>query len=686
MNRHWHYQQDENGIGWLKADIQGSSTNTLSREVIEQLGEELERLHANTPIALVVGSSKRNGFFSGADVNGFRGLSDRAEVEHYIQQVHGIFERLENMPCPTIAQVHGFCLGGGLELALCCRYVVACDDEYSRLGFPEVRLGIFPGFGGTARTIRKLGSLPALRLMLSGRTLSAKAAKKIGLVDLAVPERQLQAAVEHLLLKCPPIYQPAWWDSLMNLPLMRQLVAGFLKRKVRETANPDHYPAPYSLIDHWSRHGNSFKDLLWGERTTVAELITGSTAQNLVRVFGLQEKLKAFSHGVNFKARHVHVIGGGIMGGDIAAWCAWKGFFVTLQDREPKYLTRAMERAHRLFERKARLNQRAVQAAFDRLMPDPKGFGLTRADVVIEAIFEDLDAKRSLFAQLEPRIRKDALLASNTSSIPLQAISAGLDNPSRLVGLHFFNPVAQMQLVEVVAADHTDEKQLRHAIAFTRAIDRLPLPVRSSPGFLVNRVLMPYLLEAVSLLDEGHSAEVIDRAAMDFGMPMGPIELADSVGLDICLSVGNKLSSHFDLWVPGSLKNHVRQGYLGKKSGRGFYTWNHRCAKKGKASLTSELSRELSERMILRMLNEAVACINEGIVENEDLLDAGMIFGTGFAPFRGGPMHYIHQVGEEKLHHRLEELHKRHGNAFNVSMGWDLLSRAGGSVAGGAAP
>jgi 3-hydroxyacyl-CoA dehydrogenase/enoyl-CoA hydratase/3-hydroxybutyryl-CoA epimerase len=677
MNRHWHYQQDENGIGWLKAEIQGSSTNTLSREVIDQLGEELERLHANPPVALVVGSSKQNGFFAGADVNGFRGLSDRGEVENYIHQVHGVFERLESMPCPTIAQVHGFCLGGGLELALSCRYVVARDDENSRFGFPEVRLGIFPGFGGTARTIRKIGTLPALSLMLSGKTLSAKAAKKIGLVDIAVPERQMQAAVDYLLMKRPPIYQPVWWNSLVNLSLMRPLVAGFLKRKVRGQVDPDQYPAPLSLIDHWRRHGNSFRDLLRGERTTVAELITGRTAQNLIRVFGLQEKLKALSNGVDFKARHVHVIGGGIMGGDIAAWCAWKGFYVTLQDREPKYLTRAMERAHRLFERKAGLNQRVVQAAFDRLMPDPKGFGLARADVVIEAIFEDLDAKRLLFAQLEPRIRKDALLASNTSSIPLEALSANLANPSRLVGLHFFNPVAQMQLVEVVSSDHTNDKHIKHAIAFTRAIDRLPLPVKSSPGFLVNRVLMPYLLEAVSLLDEGYTAEAIDRAATDFGMPMGPIELADSVGLDICLSVGDKLSSHYDLRVPGSLKNLVEQGYLGRKSGRGFYTWNRRGAKKGKASLSREHSRELSERMILRMLNEAVACINEGIVVNEDLLDAGMIFGTGFAPFRGGPMHYIHQVGEEKLHHRLEELHKRHGNAFNVSMGWDLLSRAG---------
>lgn len=672
MSMHWRTERDADGLVWLHFDQLESPINTLSVEVLDELNQMLQKIEGMAPRGLIICSDKPEGFIAGADVKGFEGLSDAALVEGYIRKVHGIFQRLEELPCPSLALIHGYCLGGGLELALACRYRIASDALATRLGFPEVKLGIFPGFGGTVRSTRLLSVLAAMNLMLTGRTLSGRTAQKQGLVDLCVPQRQLKNAAMQLLQSRPATAKAPWWNGLLSSNLMRPLVASLLHQQVAKKANPDHYPAPFALIEHWKRHGGSAPALYQSEAEQVASLITGDTAQNLIRVFGLQEKLKGLSKDVEFTPRHIHVVGGGTMGGDIAAWCALKGLKVTLQDRGPEQLTRAVKRAHQLFRRKLK-RRHLVQAASDRLMPDPKGHGVVQADIVIEAIFEDIEAKQSLFKHLEPQLKPDALLASNTSSIPLETLSEVLDDPGRLVGLHFFNPVAKMQLVEVVKGEQSDPLQVDRALAFCHCIDRLPLPVKSSPGFLVNRVLMPYLLEAVDLLEEVNAPELIDAAAEAFGMPMGPIELADTVGLDICLSVAEKFSTAFHTEVPSLLRQKVEQGQLGRKSGQGFYQYGskgaHKTAKQPKeSSLTPH-----TERMILRMLNEAVACLREQVVTDEDLLDAGMIFGTGFAPFRGGPMHYIHQAGPERLHKRLDELQIKYGHHFDANKGWRAI-------------
>jgi len=568
--------------------------------------------------------------------------------------------------------IHGYCLGGGLELALACRYRIASDATSTRLGFPEVKLGIFPGFGGTVRSTRLLGVPTAMEMMLTGRTLSARTARKQGLVDLCVPHRQLENAARMLLRERKPSRRAPWWTSLLCGNLIRPLVARALHRKVAKKANPDHYPAPFALIEHWRRHGGSAPALYQSEAQQVARLMTGDTAQNLIRVFGLQEKLKGLSKDVEFTPRRIHVVGGGTMGGDIAAWCALKGLQVTLQDRGPEQLTRAVQRAHRLFRRKLK-RPHLVRAASDRLMPDPRGDGIGQADVVIEAIFEDVEAKQNLFRQLEPRLQPHALLASNTSSIPLERLCQVLEDPGRLVGLHFFNPVARMQLIEVVQGEQSEPLQVERALAFCRRIDRLPLPVKSSPGFLVNRVLMPYLLEAVVLLEEGHPPELIDQAAEQFGMPMGPMALADTVGLDICLSVAEKLSTVCHTEVPERLRQKVALGQLGRKSGEGFYRYDGKGADKPVKRVESAVLTPLAERMILRLLNEAVACLQEQVIGDEDLLDAGIIFGAGFAPFRGGPMRYIRQSGAERLHRRLDELQAKHGPHFDAHNGWRAI-------------
>jgi 3-hydroxyacyl-CoA dehydrogenase / enoyl-CoA hydratase / 3-hydroxybutyryl-CoA epimerase len=675
MNKHWKLETDESGIVWLHFDHLDSPVNILSHQALEEFDNILTKIETDQPSGLIILSDKTSGFIAGADVKTFRNNADKSAIEQHITGVHKIFQRLENLTTPTLALIHGFCLGGGLELALACRYRIARDDEATRLGFPEVKLGLFPGYGGSVRSIERIGPLPALNFMLTGRSVSGRTAKGMGLVDRVAPDRQLKAAAIDLISNKPPQHKPPFYQSLLNLTPVRPLLSGILEKEVRKRALPEHYPAPFALIDHWKEHANDRKAMFASEATNLANLLSGDTSQNLIRIFFLQERMKSLAGDSDFKPTRLHVVGGGIMGGDIAAWCALKGMRVTLQDREAKYLTNAIGRAHQLFNKKLK-QPRLVQAAMDRLMPDPKGYGASHADVVIEAIFEDVAAKQELFRDLESKVRPDTLLATNTSSIPLETISQSLKNPQRLIGLHFFNPVAKMQLVEVVHGKDTDPELIKQGAAFARRVDRLPLPVKSSPGFLINRILMPYLLEAMELLSEGVPAKTIDQAATNFGMPMGPIELADRVGLDICLAVADKLSPFFNLKVPERLEIMVEQKNLGAKTGAGFYHYKNGKAVYAGADDSNHIPGDLADRMIFRMLNEAVACLREQIVEDADLLDAGIIFGTGFAPFHGGPMNYINKHGKDKQQQRLQQLEQIHGETFHPDPGWDDLPDA----------
>ena len=666
--KHWQLTTDEQGIAWLTFDQAETTVNTLDPETLAELDSALGAIEAAAPAGLLIRSAKPTGFIAGADVRGFAGLTDQTAAADLIRRAHAILDRLECLPCPSVALIQGHCLGGGLELALACTYRVAAEGPATTLGFPEVRLGIFPGFGGSARSLQRVGHLAAMDLMLSGHNLSGRAAKAIGLVDDCVAPRQLTAAALWFLGHRPARRRPSLVQRAAAWPGVRGLVARRMRKRVSGEVDPAHYPAPHALIDHWERHAGNPAALYANEAVAVPRLLAGDTAQNLVRLFLLRERLRGAGEGGEGETPHLHVVGAGVMGGDIAAWAALRGLRVSLQDRRPQDLTRAMQRAGDLFTRRLK-DPRLIRDARDRLIPDARGDGVGHADVVLEAIVEDLDAKRALFAHLAPCLKPGALLATNTSSIPLEALGAALDAPGLLVGLHFFNPVERMPLVEVVRGAATHATTIARALALARRLDKVPLVVKSGPGFLVNRVLMPYLLEAVALVEEGVAPATVDRAATAFGMPMGPIALADTVGLDICLAVAGRMTDPAS--IPASLSRYVAAGHLGRKTGQGYYRWQGGRAQPGAGA--RDPTQEERDRLLLRLANEAVACLREGVAEDADALDAGLVFGAGFAPFRGGPLRHIQAEGAAVVVARLSALHQCFGERFKPDVGWASL-------------
>jgi len=681
--KHWKLDLDAEHIAWLWFDRAGTTTNTFSSEALRELGKVAEHVRAMPPRGLAILSSKDNGFAAGADIEEFTRIKDAAEAMAFTNLGNEVFDQIEALPFPTVAMVHGFCMGGGTELALACRYRVMDDGPKTRMGLPEVMIGIVPGWGGAKRLPPLIGAAAALDLMLTGRAVDARRARSLGMVDAVTPRRHFENAARRILMQPPPRSRPKLAAAVTNWPGVRNVVASQAAKQVAKRARRDHYPAPYAIIELWRDFGGDVRNVPPEHPASMASLAAHPTTKNLIRIFQLQDRLKALGKPGSDPAnqatatpgsdpvRHAHVIGAGAMGGDIAAWCALRGITVTLQDLAPERIAPAIKRGAELY--KKRLKQKhLVQGAMDRLVPDVAGNGVARADLVIEAIVENAEVKRKVFAQVEPRMKPTAILASNTSSIPLQELAGVLARPERLVGIHFFNPVAQMQLVEIVEGPQTSAEVMQAAQAFTRQIDKLPLPCKSAPGFLVNRVLSPYLNEAMLLLDEGVPPETIDAAAKDFGMPMGPVELADMVGLDICWAVGKELADA-DTPIPKLLQANVEAKNLGMKTGKGFYTWVKGKPVKADIGTGTVDLKALADRLVAPALNESVACMRERIVADADLVDVGMIFGTGFAPHRGGPIQTIRERGKQEWLKVLEDLKGRHGLRFEPDSGWSAL-------------
>lgn len=586
--KHWTLKKEENGIAVAVLDKQGESANSLSAEVLAEFSEILDCLALYPPKGLIIRSGKDAGFIAGADIQEFTQLDTPEKGRALVERGWTLFNRLAAVPYPTLALVRGHCLGGGLELALACRYLLVADEPGTKLALPEVLLGIFPGWGGMLRLPQRVGPSIALDMMLTGKSMDAKRAQKIGLADGCVSPEEMAAKAYSLLLS---------GQRRRALPLMQRLLNGPLKfiaaraarQQVAKKARPEHYPAPYAIIDLWAKHaGNAL-----AAPAVVDRIISSPTARNLVRVYYLQERLKSFGKDSTFKASQVHVIGDG----DIAAWCALRGLSVSLQDLSQERLTQASEEASKFLEKKLR-DPAALLAAKARITRDLSGNAIADADVVIEATTELLDAKQAQLQAIAPRMKAGALLVSNTASLRLEDLADVLPQPQRLVGIHFVKPLAITPLVEVLATEQTDPQVLSAACAFVRQIDKLPLPVKSSPGLLVDTVLQAYLQEALRVEGEGVAPETVDAAMLAFGMQVGPFALIERMGRD------------------------------------------HPLLRAGGTPKAEKVPAEIATRLVKALVERTELLVADGIVADADLADAGVIFATGFAPFTGGPLHY----------------------------------------------
>ncbi|WP_209425243.1 3-hydroxyacyl-CoA dehydrogenase NAD-binding domain-containing protein [Pararhodobacter sp. SW119] len=662
---HWRYGRDEDGIGWLILDREDATVNTISDEVLRELDEHLERIEADLPTALVLRSGKAKGFAAGADIDALAGM-DAEAAQGLLSEAHGVLDRLEGLSCPTIAVVHGAALGAGFELVLACDYRLAIEG--ASFGLPEVRLGLHPGLGGTVRLPELIEPTAAMQLMLTGSTAHTAKARDLGIADLVVEERHVRAAIASILRGEVDKRSRGLMARAFSLSSARSLAGARMRRETQKAAPKDHYPAPHALIANWEKHGDDPKAMRKAEIASFAELLQSETSRNLIRAFFLRRTLKQAADTADDIA-HVHIVGAGIMGAEIAAWVAMQGKRVTVTDPDQEALGQMIRRATEVCEG-AHKDALETRDTLDRLMPDPRGYGVARADLVIEAGPEKPDLKAQIFTDLGKRMKTGAILATNTSSLRLADLVDNAPAKARFAGLHFFNPPSKVPLVEVVSHDKTSAETRNRLLAFCAAIDRLPVAVADSPGFLVNRALMPYLLEALLLLDEGIAKERIDKAALNFGMPMGPVTLADQVGLDICLDVAESLSKSLETpiaGIPALLRDKVEAGDLGRKTGRGFYDWSDGTPE---PETSSRIGEDLTDRLLLPMLNACAECVRKGVVGSADEADAAMIFATGFAPFRGGPLHYARARGHDEIHQRLKEFEKAHGPRFKPDAYW----------------
>jgi 3-hydroxyacyl-CoA dehydrogenase/enoyl-CoA hydratase/3-hydroxybutyryl-CoA epimerase len=648
--KNWQFHIDLEQIAWAILDVKGQAQNTLGRAIIEELDAILTAVaggvRANSVRGLVVMSGKEKSFVAGADIKEFDDLKTEADVVEAVRAVTGIFDRVERMPVPVVAAIHGVCLGGGLEFALACHYRICDREEVTRLGLPEVKLGIIPGLNGVARWVRQSGPLNSIPHMLTGRMLRPSQARAAGIIDQIVPSRhELRWAARSAVLKnrkskrASPV-----WAPLTKFETARNFIAGRMRKETAAKVRQEHYPAPFRLIELFEKHGGSFDEMKREETRAFAPLMISDQSRNLRRVFRLSEMLKGEAPKNGYRPIRAHVVGAGTMGADIAMVCATEGMEVSIQDVSPEAVSKALERAQPFFKKRLRSGLEASKAKA-RLIADPAGAHIHRADVVIEAIYENLDAKKKVFADIEAKAKPGAILATNTSSLPIEQIAEGLKEPSRLIGLHFFNPVAALPLVEVVRGAQSREDAVRKGAGFVTRIGKMPLLVKSSPGFLVNRVLAPYMFDAMKRLAEGTPKEKIDAAAQKFGMPVGPIELADQVGLDVALSVAKILKMPTPEEHP--LMRLVEEKKLGKKTGEGFYKWVNDKAEKGTATFGDRELAELGRALAGPLIDECEKALSEGVVASADHVDAGVIFGAGFAPFRGGPLHYRNSLRGE---------------------------------------
>jgi 3-hydroxyacyl-CoA dehydrogenase/enoyl-CoA hydratase/3-hydroxybutyryl-CoA epimerase len=647
----------------LTFDRPGSAANIFDRRTLTELGEEIDFIAGTLQIkGVILTSAKRSIFIAGADLHLMNEDASSQDVRDFVELGQNVMNRLAALPIPTVAAIHGAAVGGGCELCLACDYRIASSDRQTKIGLPETQLGLLPAWGGSTRLPRLIGLPKALDIILAGKTLAAKQALKCGLVDELAPAEYLVAAAAKMIGRGKP-HRPG--RRLVNNRLVAAVIAARVRPQLLKKTR-GHYPAVLKALEVATRGiSKSIPDSLALERDRIIELVQTDACRNLIRIFFLQERAKKLTlpgaapkPGLKPVTRAA-VVGAGVMGAGIAQWLTSRQLPVILRDVNAEQIAKGMAGIAKLYQDGAKrhvFTAIEARAGMDRIYPAPTDVPLQHVDLVIEAAVEELELKKKIFQKLDELSGDDTILATNTSALPVSELAATTRRPERVLGLHFFNPVHRMQLVEIVAARQTSPEVLQRALRFVQQIGKLPVIVKDSPGFLVNRILMPYLVEAGSLFDAGAGITDLDEAMLDFGMPMGPMLLLDEVGIDVARHVAQTLALCYRdrMVVPDILDKMIKAGFKGRKAGRGFYLHqkgktpqlNPEVAAFVRSQTAAKLTRkELQERMALLIINEAARCLEEQIVSDPAEVDFAMIMGTGFAPFRGGPLRHADAVG-----------------------------------------
>jgi 3-hydroxyacyl-CoA dehydrogenase/enoyl-CoA hydratase/3-hydroxybutyryl-CoA epimerase len=668
-----HRESLPNGTHVLTFDRPGSAANIFDAATLMELNAHLEAIEQEASGVIFI-SAKPAIFIAGADLKALETLTG-GELRDFIALGQDVFNRIAALRMPTVAAIHGACVGGGYELCLACHWRIATADRATKIGLPETQLGILPAWGGSTRLPRLIGVPGALDIILAGKTLPAKAALKHGMIDEIAPrELLIPAALKALGRE----RRPRRWQGLDRVAAA--VAAPIARRRMAEKSR-GHYPAlPKALEVITEGAKGSVEDSLRRERLAVVELAATPECRNLIRVFQLQERAKKLRvPGVEKPAtiEHVAVIGAGVMGAGIAQWLGARGLRVLLRDIDPERVAAGISRIAALNAEAVKrriMDRKEARDAQDRISPAATETPLNGVDLVIEAAVEKMDLKKNIFTRLDEIAPAETLLASNTSALSITELGAAVNRADRVVGIHFFNPVHRMPLVEVITGEKTGAATAAAAVRFVQKIGKMPVLVRDSPGFLVNRILLPYMVEAADLFAQGAEIAEIDAAMLDFGMPMGPLRLTDEVGLDVAEDVAATLAAAFPghMHLPAVLGRMLHAGMLGKKSRRGFYvhekgktTPNPFAAKLRDAGAAPGPSRAaIQRRMTLLMVNEAARCIEEKVVAEPADVDFGMIMGAGFAPFRGGPLRYADAMGVAAVTAALREEAARSGAHF----------------------
>jgi 3-hydroxyacyl-CoA dehydrogenase/enoyl-CoA hydratase/3-hydroxybutyryl-CoA epimerase len=646
-------------------DQENSSANVFNEDMFAELDEQLTFIENNQKDfrGVIFKSAKPSIFIAGADLKSFADDPTPERISYLIKLGQQIFDRIENLCIPTVAAINGACVGGGYELALACDHRVATLDSSTKIGLPETMLGILPAWGGSTRLPRMIGIANAMNIILGGKVVVPKLAYKYKMVDKLVYKEYLDSAAKSLLHNGKKKYKK---HTLNRFPLKYIAKSKAIKNVMKLTGGV--YPAPLKAIDVMINGLSvSHQESLKLEEQAFAELLTSDVANNLVNIFFLQERSKKTKSDKDFKVTNTAVIGAGVMGAGIAQWISSRGIKVLLKDIKPEFVAKGIASINKLYSaavKKRVMTKSEASSKLDNVTPITESMPMKNIDLVVEAAIEQLEIKQNLFVELETLVRDDTILATNTSALSIVDVAEKMQHKERVVGIHYFNPVHKMKLVEVVRGECTSEETVLKATQFVKKTGKLPVIVKDSPGFLVNRILMPYLIEAVNLANHGVNIEHTDKLLRKFGMPMGPFRLIDEVGGDVCQHVADDLLNRLETKFPNSnlLRRMIEEGNLGKKTGQGFYKYN-----KGKSNGVCDVpvsdnfninceNEEIVDRLILIMVNEAIRCLQEKVVESPKDVDFGMIMGTGWAPFRGGPISYCDNLGADEVVKKLNKL------------------------------